>query len=155
MKIFLAIITVALACSAPAQLAPSRILRPLTKQTPAIQNPPPKPSPPVQIIQPRQDSKPLEIVAKIEKGLAVSKIKLLGREDGLAGIMFITNISQQPMTPVAQFAVCDRSGAQIGSASNGCKELLPAGVGRIEVLSSNQNAGEFKLLKLSAASKEK
>lgn len=131
----------------------SRALRPLTKDgviaQPGAQNPAPAPSAPA-----AAPAKPAEIVAKIEEGLAASKINVIGRVDGLKGTMYVTNLSPRAISPLAQFAVCDHNGAQIGSVSKSGPALAPSEAEKIEVLATNLNAVDLKLFKLTGSSKK-
>lgn len=131
----------------------SRALRPLTKDgviaQPGAQNPPPAPRAPA-----AAPGKPAEIVAKIEEGLAASKINVIGRVDGLKGTMYVTNLSPHAISPLAQFVVCDHNGAQIGSVSKGGPALAPGEAEKIEVLATNRNAVDLKLFKLTGSSKK-
>jgi hypothetical protein len=67
--------------------------------------------------------------------------------------MYVTNLTQSEVTATAQFAVVDRRGVQIGSMSKSAADLQPNGFIRIEVVSPNASAVEFKLMKLSGSAK--
>jgi hypothetical protein len=100
-------------------------------------------------------AKPVEIVARIDAGLAVSKISLLGTVNGIKGRLYVTNIGSQEVTPLAQFAVCDQKGRQIGSATKTGQPLAPNEGEKIEVLATNLNATDLKLIKVTAGSEGK
>jgi hypothetical protein len=105
--------------------------------------------------QPAQPAKPVEIVARIDAGLAASKISLLGTVNGIKGRLYVTNIGSQMVIPLAQFAVCDEKGFQVGSTAKTGQPLAPNDVEKIEVLGTNLNAADLKLMKLSAGSGKK
>jgi hypothetical protein len=62
----------------------------------------------------------------------------------------VTNIGSQTVVPLAQFAVCDQKGFQVGSAAKTGQPLEPNEVEKMEVLATNLNAVDVKLVKLSA-----
>jgi hypothetical protein len=105
---------------------------------------------PVAPAQPAKPAKPAEIVARIDAGLAASKISLLGTVNGIKGRLYVTNIGLQVVIPLAQFAVCDQKGFQVGSTAKTGPPLAPNEVEKIEVLATNLNAVDIKLMKLSA-----
>jgi hypothetical protein len=155
MNRFAIIVAVALAGGAQAQtfISPSRALRPLTnpKNQPGQTAAPYYPaSPPTQYSVQSLPAKPTEIVARIDAGLAASKINLLGRVDGLKGSLYVTNVGQQAVSPSLRFAVCDRNAAQIGTAVKTGGQLMPNGFEKIEVLATNLGAADLKLMRLSA-----
>jgi len=113
--------------------------------------PPPESAPEAPVAPP---ARPVEIVAKIDAGLAASKINVVGRVDGIKGTMFVTNLSRQSVSPAAVFAVCDSKGAKIGAVTNLASALEPDESGKIVVTATNVNAVDFKLLRLSAGAKK-
>jgi hypothetical protein len=106
-------------------------------------------------VQPFAPAKPVEIVARIDAGLAASQISLIGTVNGIKGRMYVTNIGSQTVIPLAQFAVCDQKGFQVGSATKTGQPLAPNDVERIEVVGTNLNAVDLKLMKLSAGAEKK
>jgi len=96
-------------------------------------------------------ARPVEVVAKIEAGLAVSKITLMGTIDGLKGRFYVTNLGPSTVTPRAQLAVCDPKGFQLGSTSKTGAALAPNEEEKIEVLATNLNAVDLKLMKLTGS----
>jgi hypothetical protein len=104
---------------------------------------------------PAQPAKPAEIVARIDAGLAASKISLVGTVNGIKGRLSVTNIGSQMITPSAQFAICDQKGFQIGSIAKTGQPLSPNDTEKIEVLANNINAVDLKLMKLTAGSEAK
>jgi hypothetical protein len=111
----------------------------------------PAPLPPAQI----QPAKPAAIVAHIDSSLAASKISLIGTVSGIKGRLYVTNIGSAVVTPLAQFAVCDQKGFQVGSTTKAGEPLEPNGFEKIEVLATNLNAVDLKLMKLTAGSEKK
>ncbi len=105
--------------------------------------------------QPAQPAKPAEIVARIDAGLAASKISLLGTVNGIKGRFYVTNIGSQVVIPLAQFAVCDQKGFQVGSTAKTGQPLAPNDVEKMEVLATNLNAVDLKLMKLTSGSGKK
>ena len=95
-------------------------------------------------------ARPVAVVSRIEVGLAASAIRLLGTIDGLKGRMYVTNIGTLAVTPLAQFAVCDPRGLKVGLASKTGSLLAPNASEQIEVLATNLNAADLKLMNLSA-----
>jgi hypothetical protein len=104
---------------------------------------------------PAQPAKPVEIVARIDAGLAASRISLLGTVHGLKGGFYVTNLSPAMITPLAQFAVCDLNGFQVGSTARTGPPLAPNDAEKIEVLATNFNAVDLKLVKLTASPAKK
>jgi hypothetical protein len=102
-----------------------------------------------------QPAKPAEIIARIDAGLAVSQISLIGTVNGLKGRLYVTNIGSQEVIPLALFAVCNQKGFQIGSTAKTGQPLAPSDAEKIEVLATNLNAVDLKLMKLTAGSEKK
>jgi hypothetical protein len=97
-----------------------------------------------------QTVQPVAIVARIDAALAASKISLLDTVNGIKGRMYVTNIGSTMVVPMAQFAVCDQKGFFVGSASKTGGALAPNEAEKIEVLATNVNAVDVKLMKLTA-----
>jgi hypothetical protein len=95
-------------------------------------------------------AQPPVIVARIDSGLAASKLSLMGTINGLKGTMYVTNVGAQEVTPVAQWAVCDQKGFQLGLASKTGAALAPHAEERIVVVATNLNAVELKLMHLTS-----
>jgi hypothetical protein len=95
-----------------------------------------------------QAAQPAVIVAKIDSGLAASKLTLMGTINGLKGTMYVTNMGATEVTPVVQLAVCDQKGFKLGLASKTGTALAPNADERIVVLATNLNATELKLMHL-------
>ena len=95
-----------------------------------------------------QPAQPAVIVAKIDAGLAASKLTLMGTINGLKGTIYVTNIGPLEITPVVQLAVCDQKGFKLGLASKTGAVLAPNAQERIVVLATNLNATELKLMHL-------
>ena len=132
-------------------ISPSRALRPLTNpknppgQTAAPSAPSPSSPNTAAAVAP---AKPAPIVARIDAGLAASPLDLLGRVDGLKGTLYVTNLTQQPIAPSVQLAVCDRNGFQIGTAAKKGGPLQPKAFEKIVVLATNTGAADLKLMRL-------
>jgi hypothetical protein len=101
-------------------------------------------------VAPVQPVKPVEIVARVDSGLAVSKLSLIGTLRGLKGRLYVTNTGSVTVTPLAQFAVRDQKGLQIGSTSKSGEPLAPNESEKIEVVATNLDAVDLKLVKMSA-----
>jgi len=97
-------------------------------------------------------AKPVEIIAQIDASLAASKISLIGTISGIKGRLYVTNIGSQVVVPKAQFAVCDRKGFKIGATAKTGPALAPNEAEKIEVLATNLNAVDLKLMKLTGGS---
>jgi hypothetical protein len=94
---------------------------------------------------------PAAIVAKVDSSFTVSKISVIGAISGLKGRLYVTNIGSAIATPLVQLAVCNEKGFQIGSATKAGTPLAPNDSEKIDVLATNANAVDLKLLKLSPA----
>jgi hypothetical protein len=105
--------------------------------------------------QPIAPAKPAEIVAKIDSSLAASTISLIGTVNGIKGRFYVTNIGSGMVVPLAQFAVCNEKGFQIGSTAKTGGPLAPNDAEKIEVLATNFNAVSLKLMKLTADTEKK
>jgi hypothetical protein len=105
--------------------------------------------------QPAAPAKPVEIIAQIDASLAASKLSLIGTVSGIKGRLYVTNIGSQVVSPKVQFAVCDRNGFKIGATTKTAPALAPNEAEKIEVLATNLNAVDLKLMKLSASSGNK
>ena len=166
MKSLLAIVFFVAALSAGAQtvVSPYQALHPLMKDhnkrnapTSLDRDPGEKadleqtaPTPRSAALPPAKPAKPAEIVARIDAGLAASRISLLGTVNGIKGRLYVTNTGSQVVIPLAQFAVCDQKGFQVGSTAKTGQPLAPNDVEKIEVLATNLNAVDLKLVKLTA-----
>jgi len=95
-------------------------------------------------------AQPGVVVAKIDPGLAASKLTLIGTMDGLKGTMYVTNMGAREITPVAQWVVCDPKGYKLGLASKTGTPLAPNADERIVVVATNLNAVELKLMRLTS-----
>jgi len=95
-----------------------------------------------------QPAQPAVIVAKIDSGLAASKVAMMGTVNGLKGTIYVTNMGKQEITPVVQLAVCDLKGFKLGLASKTGAALAPNADEKIVVLATNLNATDLKLLHL-------
>jgi hypothetical protein len=95
-----------------------------------------------------QPAQPAVIVAKIDSGLAASKLAMIGTMNGVKGTIYVTNMGPQAITPVVQVAVCDQKGFKLGTASKTGAALAPNADERIVVLGTNLNATELKLMRL-------
>jgi hypothetical protein len=97
-----------------------------------------------------QAAQPAVIVAKIDSGLAVSKLTLMGTINGLKGTMYVTNMGATEVTPLVQLAVCDQKGFKLGLASKTGTVLAPNADERIVIVATNLNATELKLMHLTS-----
>jgi hypothetical protein len=96
-------------------------------------------------------AQPAVIAAKIDSGLAASKLAMIGTMDGLKGTIYVTNIGAEAVTPVVQLAVCDQKGFKIGTASKSGAPLAPKADERIVIVATNLNATDLKLMRLTSA----
>ncbi len=97
-----------------------------------------------------QPAQPAVIVAKIDAGLAASRMTFIGTMNGLKGTMYVTNVGPQEVTPLVQWAVCDQKGFQVGLASKTGTVLAPNAEERIVVVATNLNAADLKLMHLTS-----
>jgi predicted regulator of Ras-like GTPase activity (Roadblock/LC7/MglB family) len=95
-----------------------------------------------------QPAQPAVIVARIDSGLAASRLSLIGTINGIKGTIYVTNVGAQEITPMVQMAVCDQKGYQLGVASKTGAVLAPNADERIVVVATNLNAAELKLMHL-------
>ncbi|MDB6059420.1 MAG: hypothetical protein JWO95_3264 [Verrucomicrobiales bacterium] len=140
----------ALAISASAQVTARRALQPLTKQGVIPPGPPPnlaKPAPPAPA-HPPVAPPPAAAVPAIEPNLKPSPITLFGKIDGLSGTFFVTNVGTRAVAPFTQLAVLDRSGKPVGWVTNSAAEIQPKEAAKIQVLATNANAVDFKIVRL-------
>ena len=161
---FMAVVLVVLAGAVASQgqvaSSPMTLLHPILKdpnhrnaptslnQDPAMlremsQNPNSNPNPAA-----GQAAQPAVIVAKIDSGLAASKLTLMGTINGLKGTMYVTNMGATEVTPLVQLAVCDQKGFKVGLASKTGAALAPNADERIVIVATNLNATELKLMHL-------
>jgi hypothetical protein len=172
MKLLLAILFLVAALSVRAQTVanPSNVLHPLIKdihdpsqrmaptslnRNPSLNDEPGTAPSRATPLSPGQPAKPAEIIARIDAGLAASPISLIGTVSGLKGKLYVTNVGSQEVIPRVQFAVCNQKGFQIGSATKVGQPLGPNEAEKIEVLATNLNAVDLKLMKLTAGSEKK
>ena len=137
----------ALVLSASAQVTARRALQPLTKQgiiPPAPRPDLAKPGP----TAPTQPAKPAAQAPAIEPDLKPSTIKLFGKIDGLSGTFFVTNVGNRAVAPFAQLAVLDKSGKPVGWVTNSAGEIQPNEAAKIQVLATNANAVDLKIVRL-------
>jgi hypothetical protein len=91
------------------------------------------------------------VKTRIDACLMPSKVKILGTIDGIKGTLYVTNISSVSVTPSVQFLVCDSRGNRVGTVSRTGDALAAGDDEKIEVLATNLNAADLKLLKLTVA----
>ena len=102
-----------------------------------------------------QPAQPAIIIAKIDARLAASPVSMIGTVSGIKGRLYVTNTSSEDVTPLAQFAVCNTKGFQIGFTTKTGQPLAPNESEKIEVLATNLNAADLKLIKLTAGPAKK
>ena len=100
-------------------------------------------------------AKPAVIIARIDPNLIASPISMIGTISGIKGRLYVTNIGAQTIIPFVQLAVCDRKGFKIASTSKTGLALAPNEGERIDVVATNADAADLKLMKLSAGSGKK
>lgn len=98
-----------------------------------------------------QPAIPTEIVAKVDPSFSASKVSVIGAIAGLKGSLYVTNIGDKVATPHIQLAVCNLKGFPIGSAIKDGQPLAPNESEKIDVLATNADAVDLKLLRLTAA----
>lgn len=138
----------ALVLSASAQVTARRALQPLSKQgiiPPAPRPDLTKPGPPAASAA---VAKPAAQAPAIEADLKPSPIKLFGKIDGLAGTFFVTNVGTRAIAPFAQLAVLDKAGKPVGWVTNSAGEIQPKEAAKIQVLATNANAVDLKIVRL-------
>lgn len=91
---------------------------------------------------------------KLDPSLAPSKLKVLGTIDGIKGTLFVTNVGPTSVTPMVQLMVCDTRGGKVGMVSKIGEALAAGDSEKIEVLATNLNAADLKLMKLAVAQKQ-
>jgi len=149
----------ALTLAAGAQPSPYRVLQPIMKNpnqrnapssvTPQdLEDPGSQQSNPQVVVVAAR--KPAVIVAKIDPGLAVSKVTVMARITGIKGTIYVTNLTSAAVEPHTEFAICDRNGFQIGTASKVGPALDASAEERIDVVATNVGSVDLKLMKLSA-----
>jgi hypothetical protein len=98
-----------------------------------------------------QLAEPAIVTSRVDACLAASKLTVLGTIDGIKGTLYVTNVSSLPVTPLAQFVVCDTRGVKVGLASKTGTALGAGADEKIEFVATNLNAADLKLLKLTTA----
>jgi hypothetical protein len=106
------------------------------------------PNRPVALATPAQPAQPAVIVAKIDSGLAASKLTMIGTVNGIKGAIYVTNMGAQEITPMVQLAVCDQKGFKLGVASKTGPALAPNADEKIAILATNVGATDLKLMRL-------
>lgn len=89
-----------------------------------------------------------QAASAIEADLKASPIKLFGKIEGLSGTLYVTNIGAKAVSPFVQLAVVDKSGKMVGSVTNSGAEIQPQESTKIQVLATNLNAVDFKIMRL-------
>ncbi|MGA2174434.1 MAG: hypothetical protein ABSH38_05570 [Verrucomicrobiota bacterium] len=158
MTIFAAMLVVLLAglpLRGQTAVSPYRALHPIMKDpnqrnAPSSVNesdlgPGPTPAPPP---GPTQPAPPAAATAKVDACLKASKLSVLGTIDGIKGTLYVTNVGSLPVTPSVQFLVCDTRGGKVGTASKTGTALAAGADEKIEILATNLNAADLKLLRL-------
>ena len=84
----------------------------------------------------------------IEPDLKASPIKLFGKIEGLSGTLFVTNIGAKAVSPFVQLAVVNKSGKMVGWVTNSGAEIQPQEATKIQVLATNLDAVDFKIVRL-------
>jgi hypothetical protein len=95
-----------------------------------------------------QPAQPGAFAARVDRCLAASKLMVLGTIEGIKGTLYVTNVGAVLVTPRAQFLVCDTRGAKVGTASKTGAALAAGAYEKIEILATNLNAADLKLMKL-------
>lgn len=138
------------ALSVPAQVTARRALQPLYKDG-ALKTPQqaagPRPTAPAPAPTPVA-AKAGAQAAAIEADLKPSKITLFGKIDGLSGTFFVTNVGSHAVAPFAQLAVLDKNGRVVGWATKSADEIQPKEAAKIQVLATNANAVDLKIVRL-------
>ena len=136
--------------SASGQVTARRALQPLTKKGIIPPAPPPtlaKPGSPAPAPT-AAAATPAAQAPTIEADLKPSKIALFGKIAGLSGTFFVTNVGTHAVAPFAQLAVLDKSGKPVGWVTNSADEIQPNEATKIQVLATNANAVDLKIVRL-------
>jgi hypothetical protein len=88
---------------------------------------------------------------RVDPSLAPSKLKVLGTIDGIKGTLYVTNVGPVAVTPAVQLMVCDTRGGKVGVVSKIGEALAAGDNEKIEVLATNLNAADLKLMRLAVA----
>ncbi|MGO8701492.1 MAG: hypothetical protein ACLQVY_27725 [Limisphaerales bacterium] len=88
---------------------------------------------------------------RVDPSLAPSKLKVLGTIEGIKGTLYVTNVGPVSVTPSVQLMVCDTRGGKVGMLSKIGEALAAGDSEKIEVLATNLNAADLKLMKLAVA----
>jgi hypothetical protein len=140
----------ALVVSASAQVTARRALQPLTKKGLLTPTPPPtlaRPAPAAPAPT-AAAATPAAQAPTIEADLKPSKVALFGKIAGLSGTFFVTNVGTHAVAPFAQLAVLDKSGRPVGWVTNSADEIQPNEAAKIQVLATNANAVDLKIVRL-------
>jgi hypothetical protein len=91
------------------------------------------------------------VATKVDVCLQASRLTVVATIDGIRGKLSVTNRSSAPVTPMAQFEVRNPTGGKVGTVSK-IGEALAAGADEeLEILATNLNASDLRLLKLTVA----
>jgi hypothetical protein len=88
---------------------------------------------------------------RLDPSLMPSKLKVLGTIEGIKGTLYVTNVGPVSVTPSVQLMVCDTRGGKVGMVSKVGEALAAGDSEKIEVLATNLNAADLKLMKLAVA----
>jgi hypothetical protein len=153
-------VLLALVVSASAQVTARRALQPLYKdgalRTPSQQvgaKPAPAPAPAAAPAPTPVAARTGTQASGIEPDLKPSKISLFGKIEGLSGTFFVTNVGNRAVAPFAQLAVLDKNGKVIGWATNSASVIQPKESEKIQILATNANAVDLKIVRLTGHKK--
>ncbi len=150
--LFLAVFAV----SSSAQVTARRALQPLTKQGVIPPTPGQREAAAAAAARANAAQTPAPAAAKpgaqaaatIEADLQPSKVTLFGKIEGLSGTLFVTNVGVKAVAPFVQLAVIDKDGRTVGYVTNGAPEIQPKTSEKIQVLATNLNAVDLKIVRL-------
>ena len=143
----------------------ARALNPLQKQgllpsrqTPPPPRPAPAPAPVVAPAAPVYQAPPVakktnEPPAKVSKKLAVSKLEVTAakdKDDGINGILYVTNLTDEVLAPFAEFTVLNTNKASVGIEFGRIRNLAAKEVGKMEINTTKTNAASLRLVKISS-----
>ena len=115
--------------------------------------PAPRPQQPAPVYYQTPPKKTNEPAAKISKKIGVSPLEVKAgktKEDGVTGTLYVTNLTDEALSPFAQFTVLGADKSDVGVEFGRIRSLAAKEVGKMEVNTTKTGAASLKLVKISS-----